>query len=61
MCNIALKIKKDILWSPLHLRTFATIRKNVKCSPLQEFNVTLQGDWVWCIVFKFDVDPKSTG
>ncbi len=42
------------------LRAFATNRKNVKCSPLPEFNITVQGDWAWWTVLKFYVNPKST-
>ncbi len=44
----------------IHLRAFATNTKNVKCSPLPEFNIIVQGDWVWWTVLKFDVDSKST-
>ncbi len=33
------------------LRGFPTDKKkNAKCSPLPEINVTVQGDWVWWIV-----------
>ncbi len=50
--NMLLSLKK------FFLRAFTTNRKNVKCSPLPEFNITMQGDWVWWTVLKFDVDPK---
>ncbi len=54
-------IKFNLLVNHPHviLRAFATNRKIVKCSPLPEFNMTVQGDWVWWTVLKFDVDPKS--
>ncbi len=54
-------IEKSVKNQMIFLRTFATIRKNEKCFQRLEFNVTVYVGYLSWIVFKFDVDPKSTG